>query len=126
MSDPIDLKETIFRLQARDLYDATLRWAQEHHCTLDEILGKSKWHETVKVRHAYWHWLQDVHQFSNSSIGRLVARDESSILYGLRRHRERSGIAQPSKMPGKVRVRMTGCDRASIEELCEGGWHVFW
>lgn len=60
----------------------------EYGVALHEVMGDSRVHDYVYARQACFYALQKM-GLSSTQIGRLMSRDHSTVLYGIRVHKER-------------------------------------
>jgi len=121
--------DTIFRLQARDLWHESQQFGLAHRVPIEQILGNCQKRDIVIARHAYWHWLHVQRGFICNAIARLLRRNPKGIQHGLDRHEQRMAIKGPvvaevtvkPKPASIVPRRLVGWDRASMEEEVAGG-----
>jgi chromosomal replication initiation ATPase DnaA len=74
--------------------------AQAHGVTVQQLMSTSRLAEAVEARQALYaalraiKWPNGDHRFSLPQIARLTGRkDHSTIIWGVRRHAERMGVA---------------------------------
>jgi chromosomal replication initiation ATPase DnaA len=70
--------------------------------SLDELKSRSHARRIVRVRQQAMYLLRTRLRMSFSSIGRLLNRDHTTVLHGVRAHAERTGAPLP-KRPGAIR-----------------------
>lgn len=56
-----------------------------HHVTRDEITGRSRSRSVAFARQDLWWRLREAYGFSYGELGRIFARNHTTVLHGLRR-----------------------------------------
>lgn len=67
--------------------------AEAYGFTYQDIMGRSKTHELVVARHHCYDSLMRC-GLSYAAAGRLMDRDHTTVIYGVRQHRERMDRAE--------------------------------
>lgn len=93
-------------LVERDLWLPLVKIAKAHRVSIDEVLGPSRQSFVVRARHACMVHLSEREGFSSTTIGHLLGRDHSTVLYALKRARE-SAKAQGANVSGDGPERAT-------------------
>jgi chromosomal replication initiation ATPase DnaA len=85
-------------LRARHLLEPATRIAERHHVALAEVLGRRRHHPIACARHELWAYAYEIIP-SYPLLGEIFDRDHSTILCGVRVHRERiaPSAAPPSE-----------------------------
>lgn len=75
----------IRNLQSRGLYPHAERIAQAHFVSADELLGDTRTKAVVAARFEFMAFLRG-HGLSYPEIGRLLNRDRTTIMSGVKKH----------------------------------------
>jgi chromosomal replication initiation ATPase DnaA len=90
----------IYALRREEYMDVIDQICAEYGVSVAEVLGNSRIHDYVYARQACFFALQKV-GLSSTQIGRLMNRDHSTVLYGIRTHKERMNRVVRLKQAGK-------------------------
>ena len=72
-------------LTERGLVDLLDEVCRTHHVTRDEITGRSRSRSVSFARQDLWWRLREAHGYSYVELGRLFARNHTTVLHGTRR-----------------------------------------
>ena len=99
-------QQVMARLRERDgdgeLLGLVKRLAAAHHVTTEELLGTDRSIGPSHARQALWNALHELGHWSYPRLGKVFGRDHCTILYGIRAHRERNGLAKLVYKMGKA------------------------
>lgn len=87
----------------RNALDVAGRIAERRGVLLEEALGPTHEHEASAARHEFWFVLRE-NKFSYPRIGKLVGRDHTTVMSGIRKHLRRLCRVSPVLTNGETRV----------------------
>lgn len=76
----------------RSIVEAT---AVDHGVASGDIMARDRTTEVAMARQDAYHRIQATGRFSYPAIGRFFGRDHTTVLHGVRRHRDRIAEARP-------------------------------
>ena len=79
----------IFAMRRAEYLDIIAQVCDEYSVTINNVMGSSRVHDFVFARQACYFALQKM-GLSSTQIGRLMGRDHSTVLHGIKIHKERA------------------------------------
>ncbi|MBK9005338.1 MAG: hypothetical protein IPM41_16245 [Sphingomonadales bacterium] len=72
--------------------------AMRYGVTRHDVLGPSRKRKIAYARqHCYWHFRERGNSYP--AIARIMRRDHSSVIHGCKKHMERNGIVEGTRLP---------------------------
>lgn len=75
-----------------DVLEVLLRVAAKHQTSITKLLGHRRDKVSARARQEAYSEIYKLGGYSTTAIGKIFNRDHSTIVYGIKRHRQKCGL----------------------------------